>query len=189
MPLKFIVVKNLKIYRVPFSGLSDGSHDFEFDVNEEFFSFFEHSLVKNAQLKVRVNLQKDPRYLSLDFDISGKVELSCDTCLNVFWAPFSQQETVLVKFDNEEWEDDAENEVIVISPKQHELDLVELIYEFVNVHIPPYPKCDIDGELGTECDPEMLSYMEEVNSPTEEKENNDQDIDPRWAALKNIKNN
>src|SRR5699024_12797274 len=62
-------------YTTLFRSLSDGSHDFEFDVNEEFFSFFEHSLVKNAQLKVLVNLQKDPRYLSLDFDISGKVEL------------------------------------------------------------------------------------------------------------------
>jgi uncharacterized metal-binding protein YceD (DUF177 family) len=53
--------------------------------------------------------------------------------------------------------------------------------------VPPYPKCSENGD-GIECDPEMLGRIqnEEISSSEEDNEEN---IDPRWEALKNIKNN
>jgi len=60
-------VKHLKQYRIPFSGLNAGKHNFEFDINKKFFDCYEHSIVKDGNLKAEVELQKqcDPEMLAL----------------------------------------------------------------------------------------------------------------------------
>jgi len=178
-------VKYLKQYRIPFSGLAAGKHDFEFEINDKFFDCYEHSLVKKGELTAKVSLQKQEGMLIVNFDINGMITLTCDVCLAEFDAPVSFQERLIVKFVNEEWDQETD-EVIILNKTDHELDIATLLYEYINVQVPYYAKCSEQG-VNITCDPEMLAKIS-----TEEETQSDIDtenIDPRWAALKNIKNN
>lgn len=178
-------MKYLKQYRIPFSGLAGGKHDFEFEVNDKFFDCFEHSLVKKGNLTAKVSLQKQETMLIVNFDIKGTIKLNCDVCLSEFNSPLSFQERVIVKFVNEEWDKETDD-VIILNKTDHELDIATLLYEYINVQVPYYAKCSRQG-VNITCDPEMtakISIEEETSDDIEENK-----IDPRWAALKNIKNN
>jgi uncharacterized protein len=180
-------VKYLKQYRIPFSGLTAGKHDFEFEIDDKFFDCYAHSLVKNGKLKALVQLQKQESMLIVNFNIEGTITLTCDVCLNEFDSPLQFTERLIVKFVNEEWDNDTE-EVLVLSKTDYELDIAGLLYEYINVRVPYYAKCSEQG-INLTCDAEMLSKINNSSQQEEESSSEEEKIDPRWAALKNIKNN
>nr|WP_237249383.1 DUF177 domain-containing protein [Sphingobacterium faecale] len=125
--------------------------------------------------------------LIVNFDIQGRIFLQCDVCLTEFESPLHFTERVIVKFINEEWDNETE-EVIVLNKTDHELDIANLLYEYVNVQVPYYAKCSEQGE-NISCDPEMLAKISGTVDAEEQSTTESESIDPRWAALKNIKNN
>ncbi|WP_223857696.1 YceD family protein [Sphingobacterium micropteri] len=180
------IVKHLKYYRIPFSGLTTGKHNFEFDIDDKFFDCYEHSLVKKGQLKADVELQKQENMLIVNFHVHGTIQLTCDVCLTAFDAAQDFQERLLVKFTNDDWNQETED-VLVLSKTDYELDIAGLLYEYINVRVPYYNKCSEQG-INASCDPEMLAKLSdspdlETDKETEEK------TDPRWDILKKIKNN
>jgi len=177
-------VKYLRQYRIPFSGLASGRHDFEYTVDDRFFDCYAHSLVKKGSLEARVALQKQENMLIVRFDVAGSVRLTCETCLADFDAPLSFSERTLVKFTEENWEDSTE-EVLALPRTAHELDIAGLLYEFINVRVPYYPKCPEQGAGGIACDPEMLARL----AGAHEAEHSDEQADPRWEALEKLKIN
>ena len=179
-------MKYLKQYRIPFSGLSTGRHTFDFEIDEKFFDCYEDSIAKDGDLKIVVDLQKQEDMLIANFDIKGDLKLTCDVCLSTFLAPLQIEERAFVKFVEDDWNKETE-EVIILSKSDYELDIAPLLYEYINVAVPLYTKCSEQGN-GVSCDPEMLNWIQnetKENSSSEDNEN----IDPRWEALKNIKNN
>ena len=179
-------MKYLKQYKIPFSGLASGIHDFEFEIDDKFFDCFEHSLVKKGNLFATVSLQKQETMLIVNFKIKGDIKLTCDVCLAEFDSPIEFSERVIVKFTTEEWDNETE-EVIVLNKTDYELDISNLLYEYINVQVPYYAKCTEQGK-GITCDAEMLSRIS-VSEDEESSDIEEEKIDPRWAALKNIKNN
>ncbi|KGE15463.1 YceD family protein [Sphingobacterium deserti] len=181
------IVKYLKQYRIPFSGLVAGKHKFDFEIDNKFFDCYEHSIVKKGQLKADVELTKQENMLVVNFHIYGTIQLNCDVCLSEFEAPQDFQERALVKFTEESWENSTE-EVIVLAKTDYELDIAELLYEYINVRVPYYSKCTEQG-VNLSCDPEMLAKIGTDTTEQDEDSNEEEKIDPRWDILKNIKNN
>jgi len=178
-------VKYLRQYRIPFSGLASGKHDFEYDIDGRFFGCYAYSLVREGALLAKVALRKEENMLVVHFDVSGSIRLTCDTCLSEFDAPMAFSERILVKFAEEDWEADTE-EIIVLPLHAHELDIAGLLYEFVNVRVPYYPKCSEQG-VGIACDPEILAHLGTAGA-TEKQEDQEEETDPRWEALQKLKN-
>lgn len=177
-------MKKLSQYKISFAGLAAGKHDFEFVVDNTFFAFFEYSLVKKGDLKVNVNIRKQESMLLLTFHISGIVELNCDVCLSEVNYPIKIQENLVIKFQKDPWDDEENNEILILSKQDHEFDIVELLYEYINVSIPYYVNCEM-AEMGSLCDPEMTKMIRHQETDVSDEENIN--IDPRWAVLKNIK--
>jgi len=177
-------LKALKQFSIPFTGLKLGKHQFDFEIDKSFFDAFEYSLVKDGLLKVDVELDKQETMLILHFHILGTIQLNCDKCLAEFGQKIEINERQIVKFAEDELESD-DLEIIVLNRKESELDVSEMIYEFINVAIPYINNCDQAGQ-GQTCDPEMIATLEKLSSGaiTDEEEKSD---DPRWAALKKLK--
>lgn len=177
-------LKPLKQFSIPFTGLKIGKHQFDFEIDNSFFDAFEYSLVKKGNLKAEVELDKQETMLILQFRIKGTIVLDCDKCLAEFEAPLSIQERQIVKFAEDELESD-DLEIIVLSKKESEINVAELIYEFITVSVPYIKICEENG-TGVKCDQEMIARLESlaVGSQQEEEQQND---DPRWAALKKLK--
>src|SRR5690606_25759469 len=124
--------------------------------------------------------------LIANFDIQGTIKLTCDVCLSTFDSPVHIKERALVKFIDEDWNEDTE-EVVTLSKNDYEMDIAPLLYEYINLAVPPYTKCSVNGN-GISCDPDMLNMISEQPDNSNEVEE-EQALDPRWEALKKIKNN
>lgn len=177
-------LKPLKQFSIPFTGLKIGKHQFDFEIDNSFFDAFEYSLVKKGNLTAAVELDKQETMLILQFHIKGTIVLDCDKCLAEFNSPVEIHERQIVKFAEDELESD-DLEIISLSKKESEIDVSALIYEFITVSVPYIKVCEENGD-GQQCDQEMIARLESLSSGTP-KEEEQQDEDPRWAALKKLK--
>ncbi len=175
-------MKALKQFSIPFSGLKLGKHQFELEVDKDFFDAFEYSLVKDGKLKVNMELDKQETMLILNFDIQGTIQLTCDTCLSDFAQPIVIKEKQIVKFADDELAND-DLEIIVISRKESEINVAELIYEYITISVPYVNNCE---QAGATCDPEMIATLQKFSAGDKETKEEIQE-DPRWAALKKLK--
>ncbi|MCY1519724.1 Large ribosomal RNA subunit accumulation protein YceD [compost metagenome] len=175
-------MKALKQFSIPFTGLKLGNHQFDFEIDKGFFDAFEYSLVKDGKLKASVDLDKQETMLILHFNIEGTIQLGCDKCLAEFAQPLEIKERQIVKFAEDNLESD-DLEIIMLNRKESELDVSELIYEYITVAVPYINKCE---QVGQACDQAMIATLEKLagGSTVNEEEEND---DPRWAALKKLK--
>jgi uncharacterized metal-binding protein YceD (DUF177 family) len=177
-------LKALKQFSIPFTGLKLGQHQFDFEIDKSFFDAFEYSLVKNGALTAKVELDKQETMLILNFQILGTIQLNCDKCLTEFANPIEIKERQLIKFAEDDLESD-DLEIIMLNRRESEIDVSEMIYEFINVAVPYINNCEQAGQAQS-CDPEMIATLEKLSSGNAIIEE-EQSEDPRWAALKKLK--
>ena len=161
---------------IPFTGLSLGGHDFQFEVRDEFFEHFEYSELEHADIKVNVLLDKQPAMLTLDFDIKGNVDFICDRCQESYSREISGTERLIVKFGEDQSQ--STDEIIILSLSANKIDLSQHIFEYINLLF-PYRRVhpdDINGNSG--CNQEMIEKLKSLE--------NVKQADPRWDALKKI---
>lgn len=167
----------LNKFEIPFKGLSEGVHEYEYNISDAFFEAIEYSDVKKGDLKASVKLDKQAGMMQLDFNIQGHVILTCDRCLDEFEFPIQSNEILIVKIGPEPKEESEE--VIVIADTQFKLELWQYIYEFIGLQI-PYRKTHPEDENGNStCNAEQIERIENLSS--------ENSSDPRWEALKNLK--
>lgn len=175
-------MKGLREFEIPYVGLKVGVHTFNYEIDRSFFEHFNDSLIHDCAVKVKVEFEKKETFFILKFYIDGSVKTECDRCLIPFDKEIFADYTCYVKFSENAATLTDEDEVIFISREQTVLDLSQLVYEYVNLSLPVQRLgCKTPGEE-PQCNKEVLKYLE-----PDAKENKDE-TDPRWAALKNLKN-
>jgi uncharacterized metal-binding protein YceD (DUF177 family) len=167
-------------YTIPLSGLKEGHHTLDFEIDKKFFELFEESEVKEGSLIANIEMDKRSTHLDLRITVSGSVKVSCDRCLEIFSQPLSSENRLLVKFGKSL--EDIDPDIISVAADEHELDLQQQIYEFIMLALPIKRVHPADKNGKSTCDPVMLKKLEELIID-EEKE-----IDPRWAELKKLIN-
>jgi uncharacterized metal-binding protein YceD (DUF177 family) len=170
-------------YIVPFGGLPVGLHEFEFEVNDTFFSKIENSEIAHAKIDVNALLTKQNNLLQLSFEIGGTVEIACDRCLKVFDFPIEASENLVIKHGNP---DESTDEILVIPEGQEEFDVAHYLYEYITLALPARRvPCELD-EKQFVCDQEVLSTLNKLATDAEE---NSEPNTPMWEQLNKIKFN
>lgn len=164
---------------IPFVGLKEEIHQFEFELDESFFDTADQSLVVAPEIVVNLQFDKTHEPYVLDFNITGSYEGECDRCAANIRIPVSGKFRLFVAFGNIENHD--ETEVVYISRESHDVDLTEHIHDFAFLSIPMVKRCETEADLAL-CDERVDSFMKKINKPVEEKA-----IDPRWESLKKLK--
>lgn len=178
----------MKTYRIAFSGLALGKHDFSFDIDKEFFDCFPYSIVKDGDLKADVVLEKQTTMLLAHIHIHGTVRLTCDVCLREFDRPTDIHTRLVIKFTDEDL-DESSDEIMVLGRNDYEFSLADVFYEHINLSVPPYVRCE---ELAADggCDEEMMEKLRALSVwETEATTDEEESVDPRWEKLKNLKKN
>jgi len=183
-------------YNIGFTGLTDGKHEFTFEIGKTFFEQLEYSEINDAELKVKMVLEKKPTMMLASFDIAGKVKVMCDRCTDDFFIPVKGDAEIIYKFGTEELDDEN---VIVVLPNETEIQVAHPIYEFTCLMLPVrriHPEGQCNQEMLKSIDQYLMVEEKSIkkDKPSNEKESkvepkNEDDIDPRWSALKDLKKN
>lgn len=164
-------------YQIPVNGLALGNHSYHFDVKDDFFEGMDYSEIHQGTVSIDLDIEKTELMMTLNFALQGKVRVACDRCAYEFDIPIENNEVYYVKFGSEVAEES--DDVVVVPADQHDFDISSLIYEYIILSIPIH-RVHPEGE----CNPEVLQMLSHEEEPVAEEEN---ETDPRWAALKNIK--
>ena len=166
---------------IPLNGLAAGKNEFFLKAGKEFFETFENEEILNADLQIRILVEKSGRYIGVDCDFEGDVTVECDRCLDPLEMPIDVQVRLSVKFGQEEaleMTPDGEREVIFVKEDDAELDMSQIIYDYALLAL-PMQKTHAPGE----CNPEAMKYFEapEVHDTVAEDE-----AQNPFAALKDM---
>ena len=164
-------------YVIAFGGLSVGKHEYEYHLNDKFFESLEYSEIQKGDVRVDVKLNKQDLMLIFDFAIRGTVTFPCDRCNDDFNISVRGEYSMAVKLGG----DDALGEDVVVLPStEGNIDMTQYLYEYTMLSLPVRRV----HEHEEDCNQDALNKLKEI-----EVSDKEQEVDPRWAALKNIKFN
>ncbi|WP_107040303.1 YceD family protein [Brumimicrobium mesophilum] len=171
-----------KEFIIPFEGLKNGKHSFEFNITTEFFEELAYSIIQGGDVKVDFQLNKKDTMLIGDIEMSGTVQKSCDRCTDIMDIPLEVSHQIIYKFGEEE---SVDENLIVLPVSAFTIDIASTLYELLTVALPGRTVHEED-----ECNEEMLDlidkYVDSSESYEDESDDDEEDTDPRWDALKNL---
>ena len=169
-------MKDLKEFNIPFVGLKEGKHLFQYKVDNTFFELYNYNEFEKSSINVTLEFVKKSTLFELEFTASGTVNVPCDVTNEYFDLEITATLPLVVKF-GQEYND--ENEEILILPHEvYQFSVAQFIYEMIVLGIPNkrvHPKI-LDGTMETIA-LEQLEIKEEKTVET---------TDPRWDKLKNL---
>ena len=171
----------LKDFNIPFTGLKEGKHQFEYQIDNSFFQLFDFDEFNETAVKATLEFHKKTTMLELAFTATGTIDVNCDVTNEPFDQPIEGSLNLIVNFGNEY---NNENEEILIVPHgEYEINIAQYIYEMIVLAMPSkriHPGLE-DGTLQSE----ILEKLEELQPGTGKKET-EEEIDPRWNTLKKL---
>lgn len=174
-------------YCLFFSGLGEGEHDFEYVLDRRLMEEFpQEENFSDPQVEVSLHLTKADRMMELSFSFHGRAKTQCDRCLKDLFFPVDVREHVLVKIVSqpEEAAEDGES-LWWISEKDSFIDLAPYFHEVLVLARPMQCVCETDSDGNPTCDPAMLALFDPQDGKGGKEEGTFED--PRWAALKGLK--
>jgi len=177
-------MNKLSEFNIKFEGLKQGTHFYEFYVDNAFFEEFDSFDYKDSAIAVGLEFEKQSTIMVLTFDFLGTFTVPCDRCLDDVEVEVSGEEKLIVKFGNEEYDDTEE--ILMLPVHEFELNVAKHIYEFINVNM-PLKRVHSEGL----CNSEVIERLGGVAPAANDidSENKEIDVDPRWASLQDIKLN
>lgn len=170
---------------IQFSGLKPGIYHYDFELDGTFFSAFENEKLRDGKVHFSVRMEKKERLMLFHFSFSGMMKTPCDRCLAELEWPLQGEDDLCVKISATERSDS--DDVIILPENAFQIDLAQWMYEFVAVTIPIRCVHPDDEQGNPTCDPAMMQYISQQSEGNNGSDPGEQDIDPRWAALKELK--
>ena len=119
--------------------LEIGEHLFDFQLDNSYFSTIENSELLGGAVDVKVRLILHENDFSVDVDVMGQVQVTCDRCL-----------------DSMDVDVDIYEEEIELEEDTQQLDLAWLAYELIIVNLPLVHSHQDGG-----CNPEMDALLQD----------------------------
>ena len=170
--------KAFRKFEISIFNLSNKVHEYRFPINETLIGLFEQSIAERGEGNCEVTLTRSETMMTLHFNLKARVELICDISVKPFWHDIAVEKDIMVKFGEEKAE--LSEDVIVIPWDTQFFNVAEYIYQFLLLSI---PMKRIHPDIKDEERPDIVYSSTE----REQEEKRDEAIDPRWAALKHLK--
>lgn len=173
------------IYKLNLKSLSEGTHSFDYQIEDAFFEGIAPTDIAGGEVDVQVTVSKISTTHTITLSIEGVVDVPCDRCLDLVDLDVESTREFVVKFGAEHSEEGED--IIIVPEREGVLDLKWLIYEEIVLAL-PLQRLHIDGE----CNESMLEkynalLVDQVSEEADSTERDDEGIDQRWAALKKLR--
>ena len=190
------------IYKIPLKDLAEGSHTYEFVLDNIFFKDIDSPEVQKGKVNAGVSVKRGGKVFDLVFNLKGIVQVPCDRCLDDMDQEIECKNQLIVKFGKDYAE---ENDKIIIIPEaEGEINIAWFLYEFIALaiplrHIHPAGKCSkrmvsklkkhtAKEEEEDGWDSESIDFMDDSDDLDIQEEEEKDEPDPRWDKLKDIIN-
>lgn len=166
---------------IPFSGLKQGKHEFDFKIDNTFFESFEYNEFNDAAINLHVLLNKSSTMMELEMTANGTVNVYCDVTNEPYDQLVNANLELVVKF-GEEFNNDND-EILILPHGEFQVDISQYAYEMLVLAVPL--KKVHPGVLDGSLESEAITKLEALH-PKEVKENKGKETDPRWDTLKKL---
>lgn len=171
-----------KDFIIQIKGLKVGKYEYDFPVDGAFFKNFENTQILDAELDVKIILERGGGWMNVTSLINGCVTVECDRCLDDLELPVDFTASLAVKFARTD-DDPQSDEFLVVDPSEGELDLSQFIYDYVCVNL-PLQKVHPEGE----CNPVMMAKLSGLDFNNSEKQSGSETNSPFGALGELLKN-
>jgi uncharacterized metal-binding protein YceD (DUF177 family) len=147
-------------YTIPIKGLHNGVHQFDFEVDDEFFLKFEDSMLDNGAFNIKLNIEKKYDHSEMLFEIKGFTKTACDRCLAEINLPITSSHKLYLKLIDDETEiSDDDEDIIYFHRSDSTLNLAQQIYEFIVLSVPAIKRYNCEDDELPPCDFEVLKKI------------------------------
>ncbi|MFD0932080.1 YceD family protein [Psychroflexus salinarum] len=178
-------MRKFKAYAIPFVGLKEGQHRFDYKIDNAFFDLYDFQEFNSSEVAVDLEFTKKANMLELEFNFSGYVNINCDVTLEPYNQEIDNHLSLVIKF-GDVYNDDNE-ELLILPHGDHQVEVQQYIYEGVVLGLPAkriHPGLE-DGSIKSD----ILEKLEELKPKSiKEEEKKQEEIDPRWDKLKELLN-
>ncbi|AEW22558.1 YceD family protein [Tannerella forsythia] len=171
---------------------------YEYFLDNQFFTDIDGAEVQRGKVNVSLKVERKVSTFEMTFHLSGMVIVSCDRCLDDMEQAIASDNRLMVKFGKEYAEES--DEILVISEDEGRVNLAWFLYEFVALNI-PMKHVHAPGK----CNKAMSARLRKHSAHRSDESDNAEDevddddnilsdeyedtaTDPRWDALKKLKN-
>lgn len=181
------------LYNIPLRGLSEGKHEFEYDLDNKFFALIDDGTadVKKGSLKVSLSLKKTLMTFELHFDINGAVQVPCDRCLDDISMDVDTKNKLIVKFGKEYSEES--DEIVIIPEEDGEINIAWFLYEFIVLSLPGkriHPPGTCNKMMSSKLNKHKAKSADDDSDDDSDDDDTIEDdssfSDSRWDALRDV---
>ena len=184
-------------FRLPLREMKRGTHEFEFVLDTEFFRNMESEDILKGDVKTYATVECKNDYYECDFTLKGTIAITCDRCLDEMEMDVDTDYHLCVKYGDAY--NDENDELLIILEKDAYLNVAYMLYDTVALTIPlkhthPAGKCNkgmakyLKQHGASQYGDEDYDDADYEHYDSDEDDNNTQ-CDPRWEALKKLKDN
>ena len=174
--------------------------EYEYLLENKFFADIDGDEVQRGKVNARLTVKKLSMMYELNFEMEGTIVIPCDRCLDDMNLPVKSSNRLVVKFGKEYAEES--DEIIVIPEEEGIINLAWFLYEFIiltipikHVHLPGKCNKTMTSKLKKHTpksadDEDSMDFDDETTGIViTDDEQDDSATDPRWDALKSLKDN
>ena len=169
---------SIEQFRIDLKALPQGVSTYQYRLNDEYFKAIGAPDVERGELSCCLSVDRTEDFFELNFHTEGVIHIPCDICLDDMDQSIETDNRLVVKFGEDYSEDD---DLVTVAENEGILDVSWFIYEFIALNI-PIKHVHAPGK----CNPAMIEMLKE-HSAARSGEEDEEVVDPRWAALLKLK--
>ena len=169
---------SIEQFRIDLKALPQGVSTYQYRLNDEYFKAIDAPDVERGELSCSLSVDRTEDFFELNFHTEGVIHIPCDICLDDMDQSIETDNRLVVKFGEDYSEDD---DLVTVAENEGILDISWFIYEFIDLNI-PIKHVHAPGK----CNPAMIEMLQQ-HSAARSGEEEEEAVDPRWAALLKLK--
>ena len=193
------ILAKLATFRIPLRGAKQGTDNYEFLLDDDFFRAMESIDILGGAVKVSLAVRRANEANYFAIHCQGTIQIVCDRCLEPMDYAVEADYDLAVKFGDEY--DDSNDGVLIVPEGDNDLDVAPIVYDTVALSIPlqhvhAEGECDeatwqaLQAHTAHDLDDEPDEYGTYADEDADADQlDNETNIDPRWAELMKLKDN
>ncbi len=169
---------NIESFKIDLKALPQGITTYEYKLTDDYFKAIDAPDIQRGELSSSLSVNRTDDFFELNFHTEGVIHIPCDICLEDMEQSIATDDRLIAKLGEEYSEDD---DLVTVAENEGILDVAWFIYEFIDLNI-PIKHVHAPGK----CNPAMIEMLQQ-HSAARSGEEEEETIDPRWAALLKLK--